>query len=76
MIQASSRLDELRCPVLAVAGAVDVSEVAATAHHLEAHAPDARAVIWPDVAHMIGMEVPDRLVALMIDFLAPLPRWS
>ena len=33
-------------------------------------------MIWPDVAHMIGMEVPDRLAALILDFLAPLPRWS
>ena len=26
-------------------------------------APDARAVIWPDVAHMIGLEQPERLAA-------------
>jgi len=25
---------------------------------------------------MIGMEVPDELTALIIEFLAPLPRWS
>ncbi len=73
---AVERLDELRCPVLAVAGAVDVSVVVQAARLLEAKAPDARAVILPDVAHMIGMEVPDTLAALIIDFLAPLPRWS
>jgi pimeloyl-ACP methyl ester carboxylesterase len=73
---AGARLDELRCPVLAVAGDLDVSEVAQVARHLEANAPDARAVVWPDVAHMIGMEVPDRLATLIVDFLAPLPRWS
>ncbi|HSL75673.1 MAG TPA: alpha/beta hydrolase, partial [Candidatus Limnocylindrales bacterium] len=73
---AAVRLDELRCPVLAVAGALDVSEVVQVARHLEANAPDARAVVWPDVAHMIGMEVPDRLAALIVDFLRPLPRWS
>ena len=70
------RLADLRCPVLAVAGDLDVSEVALTARHLEANAPDARAVVWPDVAHMIGMEVPDRLAAAILEFLAPLPRWS
>ncbi len=73
---AVERLAELRCPVLAVAGAVDVSEVVQAAHLLEAKAPNARAVILPDVAHMIGMEVPEALAELIIDFLAPLPRWS
>jgi pimeloyl-ACP methyl ester carboxylesterase len=73
---AAERLSELRCPVLAVAGSLDVSEVAATARHLAANAPDARSVVWDDVAHMIGMEQPDRLVASIVDFLAPLARWS
>ena len=39
-------------------------------------APNARAVIWDDVAHMIGMEQPERLANLIDEFLAPLPRWS
>ena len=38
--------------------------------------PNARAVVWPDVAHMIGMEAPDRLNALILDFLAPLAPWA
>jgi len=73
---ASSRLSELRCPILAVAGELDFGEVAVTARHLEANAPNARAVVWPDVAHMIGMEQPERLAGTIVDFLAPLPRWS
>ena len=73
---ANQRLGDLRQPVLAVAGELDVSDVAATARHLEANAPNATAVIWPDVAHMIGMEQPDRLAARIVEFLAPLPRWS
>ena len=73
---AATRLDELRVPVLAVAGGLDVGEVAQTARHLEAHAPQARAIVWPDVAHMIGMEAPDRLADAIVEFLAPLPRWS
>jgi 3-oxoadipate enol-lactonase len=73
---AGARLTDLRCPVLAIAGALDVSDVAQTARHLEANAPDARAVIMPGVAHMVGMEAPSELAALIIDFLAPLPRWS
>lgn len=73
---ASQRLAELRCPILAVAGALDVSEVAVTAHHLEAHAPNARALVWPDVAHMIGMEQPVRLADTIVEFVAPLERWA
>ncbi|MGZ8437805.1 MAG: alpha/beta fold hydrolase [Candidatus Limnocylindrales bacterium] len=73
---ANDRLAELRCPILAVAGEIDVSEVAVTARHLEANAPNARALVWPDVAHMIGMEQPERLAAAVVEFLAPLERWS
>ena len=73
---AGERLGDLRCPVLAIAGELDASEVAQTARHLEAEAPNARAVIVPGAAHMVGMEVPDELAALIIEFLAPLPRWS
>ena len=61
---------------VAVAGALDVGEVAQTARHLEANAPKARAIVWPDVAHMIGLEVPERLAGAIVEFLAPLPRWT
>lgn len=44
---ANERLAELRCPILAVAGEIDVSEVAVTARHLEANAPNARALVCP-----------------------------
>jgi 3-oxoadipate enol-lactonase len=73
---ADERLDELRCSVLAVAGALDFSDVIKTAHRLEAAVPNARALVWDDVAHMIGMEQPDRLAATVADFLKPLDRWS
>ena len=74
--EAVDRLAELRCPVLAVAGTLDVSHMTQSAHRLEANAPNARALIWDDVAHMIGMEQPERLANAIVDFLAPLPRWS
>ncbi len=73
---AAQRLAELRCPVLAVAGALDVSDVGATARHLEANAPNARAVLLPDVAHMIGMERPAELAALVAGFLGPFQPWG
>jgi pimeloyl-ACP methyl ester carboxylesterase len=73
---ASTRLADLRCPILAVAGELDVSEVAVTARHLEEHAPNARALVWPDVAHMIGIEQPERLADTIVEFVASLERWS
>ena len=72
----NSRLGELRCPVLAVAGALDISHEVKAAHRIAEGAPNARAVIWPDVAHLIGMEQPERLTALAAEFLAPLEPWS
>ena len=72
---AAERLGDLRCPVLAVAGRLDVSSVVQTAERLAAGAPNATAVVWPDVAHMIGLEVPERLNSLIVDFLAPLRPW-
>jgi pimeloyl-ACP methyl ester carboxylesterase len=73
---AVDRLAELRCPVLAVAGMLDFTAVVEVARHLEAGAPDARAIVWPDVAHMIAMEVPDRLADAIVEFLAPLRPWA
>jgi 3-oxoadipate enol-lactonase len=73
---AAERLADLSCPVLAVAGGLDFSDVAQTARHLEANAPNARAVLLPHVAHMIGMEVPDELAELIVDFVAPLRPWA
>jgi 3-oxoadipate enol-lactonase len=74
--RANDRLAELRCPVLAVAGDLDFTDVAQTARRLEAAAPDARAVVLPGVAHMIGMEAPEELARLVLDFVRPLGDWS
>jgi len=73
---ANDRLAELRCPVLAIAGALDFSDCVVTARHLEAGAPNARALVWDDVAHMIGMEQPVRLAQAIAGFVAPLRPWS
>ena len=75
---AVTRLAELRCPILAVVGALDVSEPAQAADLLTTAATntEVRVVTVPDVAHMVGMEAPRTLADLIVDFLAPLPRWS
>jgi pimeloyl-ACP methyl ester carboxylesterase len=43
---------------------------------LAERARNATLISWPDVAHLIGMEVPDRLAAAIVEFLATLPRWA
>jgi 3-oxoadipate enol-lactonase len=73
---ANERLADLRCPVLMVVGTLDFSDTVKSAEHLVAKAPNARMLLWPDVAHMIGMEQPDRLAAAIVEFAAPLDRWS
>jgi pimeloyl-ACP methyl ester carboxylesterase len=72
---AASRLAELTVPTLVVIGELDSAGTRASAAHLATSAPNTRLVSWPDVAHLIGMEQPERLAATLIDFLAPLPRW-
>jgi 3-oxoadipate enol-lactonase len=73
---ANERLADLRCPVLMVVGALDFSDTVKSAEHLVAEAPNARMQVWDDVAHMIGMEQPDRLAAVIVEFVAPLERWA
>src|SRR4029077_14066414 len=58
---AAGRLAELTAPVVAIAGDLDASESWATAQYIAANAPNARAVLLPGVAHMIGMEAPAEL---------------
>jgi 3-oxoadipate enol-lactonase len=74
--RANERLGDLAVPTLAVIGALDVSGTRKAARRLAEGALNVRLEEWPDVAHMIAMEQPDRLAALLVEFLAPLPRWS
>jgi len=73
---ASERLSQVRLPVLVVVGELDTSGTQASAIHLEAQVAGARRVVIPGVAHMIGMEVPDRLADLIVEFVAPLDPWG
>lgn len=72
---AGKQLDRLTMPVLAIAGAYDTSDVAAVAHHLERQVPTARALIMPDVAHLIGLEAPEALATAITGLLGPLAPW-
>jgi pimeloyl-ACP methyl ester carboxylesterase len=73
---ANERLGDLAVPTLAVIGGLDTSRTRKAARRLADGAPNVRLEEWPDVAHMIAMEQPERLATLLEEFLAPLPRWS
>jgi len=73
---ANERLGEVRIPVLAVVGALDTTVTRAAAQRLEEAVTGARRVVLPDVAHMVGMEVPERLAGLIVELVRPLGTWA
>lgn len=73
---ANDRLGEIDVPVLAVVGALDIHGAQAAAIRLETAVPGAKRVVIPDVAHMVGMEVPKQLADLIIEFVRPLGDWA
>lgn len=73
---ANDRLGELRCPVVALVGALDLSGLVKAAQRIGEAAPNARTVIWPDAAHLPGMEHPQRLADLIVELVGPVAPWS
>jgi len=66
---AATRLDEIAAPTLVVAGAHDVADFRAIAEVLAAGVPGAEHAVL-DTAHLPGLEQPDELNRLLLDFLA------
>ena len=75
-VPAAGQLASVRVPTLVVIGELDTASTRAAAERLAADVPGARIIRLPDVAHIVGLEVPDELAALIVEFLAPLPRWG
>ena len=73
---AVDRLESITVPTLVVIGDLDTIGTRAAAEMVAERVPGARIVRLPDVAHIIGMEAPDRLAALIVEHLAPLPPWG
>lgn len=73
---AAGRLGTMRTPTLVVIGDLDTAGTRASAQKLADEVPGARLIHLPDVAHMVGMEKPAELAAMIVEFLAPLPRWG
>jgi pimeloyl-ACP methyl ester carboxylesterase len=74
--RAIGRLGELGLPVLAVVGGLDASDTRRAAIRMEEGVPGSRRVVIPDVAHMVGMEAPERLAALVVELVRPLGTWA
>ena len=66
---ASTRLGELRCPILVIVGEADHPSVIATAERIAAEARDARLAVWPASAHMLTLERPTAFAAAVLEFL-------
>jgi pimeloyl-ACP methyl ester carboxylesterase len=75
-VPAIDQLGSVRVPTLVVIGQLDTVGTQAAAERLAADVPGARIIRMPNVAHIVGLEVPDELAALIVELLAPLPRWA
>jgi 3-oxoadipate enol-lactonase len=75
-VPAIGELGSVRVPTLVVIGQLDTVGTQASAERLAAEVPGARVIRMPNVAHIVGLEVPDELAALIVELLAPLPRWA
>lgn len=73
---AIDRLGEIGIPTLVAIGDLDTSGTRAAAEVLAEKVAGARLVRFPNAAHIIGMEAPAELAGVMLDLLAPLPRWA
>ena len=75
-ITAYERLGSIEQPTLVVIGDHDTEGTKASAEIVAERVRGARIERLENVAHIVPMEVPDRLAALIVEHLAPLPRWS
>jgi pimeloyl-ACP methyl ester carboxylesterase len=74
-VDAASQIGTLEVPVVAVAGELDVSDFVLTARFIAEHAPRGTAIVWPDVAHLIGMEQPARLADVVLALADEIGTW-
>ncbi|MCZ3387079.1 MAG: alpha/beta hydrolase [Actinomycetia bacterium] len=66
------RLGEIAVPVLVLAGDLDVSDLRAIGRQMASRLPDAEFITIEGVAHLPQLEAPDRLTAVIRNFLESL----
>jgi len=62
-------LSSLPMPTLVVVGERDKPDFSAIAHHLAEEIPDADLVVVPGAGHVVGLDQPEELNALLLEFL-------
>ena len=68
-LDAWSRLSEVHCPVLVVAGDLDLAHIRARAEEVASRIAGARLQVMEGAAHLPGLEQPAAFAALLRDFL-------
>ena len=63
-------LESLAIPTLVVVGANDKADFRAIAHHLAEHIPNSELAVVQDAGHLVGVDLPDELNALLLSFLS------
>lgn len=63
-------LSSLRVPTLVVVGANDKPDFLKIAEHLAEEIPDADLAVVPGAGHLVGVDEPEELNALLLEFLA------
>lgn len=66
------RLEQATMPIAFVRGSLDFDTLATYGEAIVERAPDARLIVWPDVAHMIAVERPEETARLILDVVGPL----
>jgi pimeloyl-ACP methyl ester carboxylesterase len=66
---AAERLGEINLPVLVLCGNHDTAYILAAADYMEKHIPKARKIMLPNTAHLPSLEQPERINALLQEFL-------
>lgn len=69
---AAERLNELKLPVLVIAGAQDTAYIRAAADHVEKHIAGARKVVIENTAHLPSMERAAEFNQILSAFLTPI----
>jgi len=62
-------LNSLTMPVLVVVGEEDKPDFKAIAHHLAEEIPGAELALVPEAGHLVGLDRPEELNRLLLEFL-------
>lgn len=71
---AAGRLDEVKVPTLVIHGDLDTSGTPNVSEKIASGIKGAKKIVYPGVAHMVSMEIPEEFNRVVLDFLAEVDR--